>query len=155
MPVGLSNVLAVAGGGTSSLALVASPSQVCRSRVVQPGEDYVLIAPLSVGHAARLQWYHDGVLVRLGSTLWLTNVQPADLGQYVAASQFQFGRVTNAVIGNNIRQVKTREFDRRRGAALTAPWCSGRWRAPVRAVTSQLVANAPTASLWCHIVGTR
>ncbi len=58
----------------------------------------MLSAPLSLGQAARLQWYHDGVSVGLGSTLWLTNVQSAGLGQYVAVSQFQFGRVTNAVI---------------------------------------------------------
>ncbi len=92
VPSGLSNVVAIAAGYSHSLALVPSPVLVFHSHVVVTvGSDYVLTAPISAGQPAMLQWYHNGALVHSGNTLPLTNLQAADLGQYVARSQFMFG----------------------------------------------------------------
>jgi hypothetical protein len=98
VPAGLSNVVAVAGGGSHSLALLPSPGFVFGSRAAVPGAHYVLTAPLYPGQPALRQWYHDGVLIHFGGTLAITGVQAADLGQYVAVSRFPFGQVTNAII---------------------------------------------------------
>ncbi len=96
-------VVAIAAGYSHSLALAPSPGVFFHNQIVTVGANYVMRAPIFSGQQAMLQWYHNGALVHLGNTLSLTNLQAADLGQYVAVSQFTFGRFTNTVI--NLRFV--------------------------------------------------
>jgi alpha-tubulin suppressor-like RCC1 family protein len=96
-PAGLSNMVAVAAGGDHTLALSFSPRGIFKSRVVEPGACLTLAAPTAEGQPLA-QWYRDDRAVFAGNLLVLTNVQAADLGLYVAAREFTFGRLTSAAV---------------------------------------------------------
>ncbi|HEX5218114.1 MAG TPA: immunoglobulin domain-containing protein [Verrucomicrobiae bacterium] len=108
LPVIATNVVAIAAGVQHSLALVRDPfappipPRIGRpplGRALNAGDNVVFNAVAVGGLPLHFQWLHNGVPLQGRTNQWLamTNVSPADAGNYQLVATNDSGAVTSAV----------------------------------------------------------
>jgi len=108
IPSALTNVFAIAAGGSDSLALVDDPfapptppriGRMPSARAIMAGQAAVFNALAVGGPSLSYRWYHNGVLLpgQNKASLVFTNVLPSDAGDYQLVISNRFGSITGLV----------------------------------------------------------